>query len=198
MFKRVRHIIVSMMLLVFCMPAVAQMSMPDTVCIGATKIYKVNEATNPPGSKYTWKVAGVIQATTTNQLQYTWNTTGIFLVEVQEQGDAGCIGDPQSGFVYVNKGTHTDTTVIACDKFTWNRTGQSYTSTGDYDFFSTNSNGCPDTVTLKLTINKGTHTDTTVIACDKFTWNRTGQSYTTTVDYDYFGTNALGFPDTVT
>src|SRR5687768_7696721 len=101
MFKRLRHIIV-LILLGFCMPAVAQLSMPDTVCIGATKIYKVNEATNPPGSIYTWKVAGVTQATTTNQLQFTWNTTGIFLVEVQEHGADGCDGDPQSGLVYVN------------------------------------------------------------------------------------------------
>src|SRR6187431_1229399 len=128
MFKRLRHIIVSLMLMAFCIPAAAQLSMPDTVCIGATKIYKVNGATNPSGSTYTWKVAGVTQATTTNQLQHTWNTTGIFLVEVQEHGPGGCEGDPQSGLVYVNKGTHSDTTVIACDKFIWNRTGQTFTA----------------------------------------------------------------------
>ena len=131
MFKRLRHIIVLMTILVSCVPAVAQLSMPDTVCIGATKIYKVNEATNPPGSTYTWKVAGVTQSTNSNQLQFTWNTPGVFLVEVQEHGQGGCDGDPQSGLVYVNKGTHNDTTVIACNSFTWNRNNTTYTSSGN-------------------------------------------------------------------
>src|SRR6185436_19434513 len=95
-------------------------------------------------------------------------------------------------------GTHSDTTVIACNSFTWNRNNTTYTTSGNYDHFSTNANGCPDTLTLKLTINNGTHSDTAVIACNNFTWNRNGQTYTTSGNYDHFITNANGCPDTLT
>ena len=54
--------------------------------------------------------------------------------------------------LYVSQGAHVDTTVVACDSFTWDRDGRTYTSSGDYDY--TFANGiCTDTVTLHLTIN---------------------------------------------
>src|SRR6266550_4681957 len=49
---------------------------------------------------------------------------------------------------------HTDTTVVACGSFTWTSgTGTTYTTGGNYNFFSTGANGCADTATLHLTIN---------------------------------------------
>ncbi len=45
-----------------------------------------------------------------------------------------------------------DTTAIACDSFTWDRDGRTYTSGGDFDY--TFANGiCTDTITLHLRIN---------------------------------------------
>ncbi|MBQ0015511.1 MAG: gliding motility-associated C-terminal domain-containing protein [Bacteroidales bacterium] len=41
-----------------------------------------------------------------------------------------------------------------------------------------NQSGCDSTITLHLTINKSTSTDTTVDSCDRFTWY--GQTYTAT------------------
>jgi gliding motility-associated-like protein len=92
--------IVLVMLLSSITTAVAQIAMPDTVCIGTNRIYTVNDATVP--SAYTWKVDGITQASTTHQLSITWNTPGVFLVTVQEHPQNGCDGDIRSGLVHVN------------------------------------------------------------------------------------------------
>jgi len=99
MFKRGQHIIVLVMLLLGSMQAVAQIAMPDSVCVGGNRIYKVNDATVP--STYTWKIDGVVQASTTNQVSITWNNAGTFLLTVQEHIAGGCDGDIRSGVVYV-------------------------------------------------------------------------------------------------
>jgi len=97
----------------------------------------------------------------------------------------------------INSGLRTDTLVIACKSFTWNRNGQTYTAGGDHDYIFTNAQGCQDTVRLKLTINSGLRTDTLVTVCKSFTWNRDGQTYTAGGDHDYIFTNAQGCKDTV-
>ena len=58
-------------------------------------------------------------------------------------------------------------------------------------------NGCPDTVTLKLTITQGLQRDTTATACGSYTWSRNGQTYTTGGSYNHI-TTVNGCPDTVT
>ncbi len=99
MFKRVQHIIVLMLLLFGFTKAVAQNAMPDTVCVGSARVYQVNYGTAL--STYTWKIEGVIQATTSNTMSATWNTTGAFTVTVQEHSASGCDGDVRAGLVYV-------------------------------------------------------------------------------------------------
>ena len=88
-----------MLLFISNLPGFAQMAMPDTVCIGATKTYSVNSPGVP--STYTWKIDGVTQASTKNDMNVTWRTAGIFQITVQEHGAGGCDGDIQSGLVYV-------------------------------------------------------------------------------------------------
>src|SRR6185503_9860643 len=112
---------------------------------------------------------------------------------------AGC-NDTATLHLTINNGVHTDTTAVACGSFTWTGgTGVTYTSSGNYNFFSTNANGCPDTTTLHLTINNGVHTDTTAVACGSFTWTGgTGVTYTSSGNYNFFSINANGCPDTTT
>jgi len=100
MFKRLQHIIVSLLLLLSCRQAIAQIAMPDTVCVGTTRIYKVNDAVVP--STYTWKIDGVIQTAISNTISITWNTAGTFVLTVKEHPANGCDGDMKSGLVYVN------------------------------------------------------------------------------------------------
>jgi len=46
--------------------------------------------------------------------------------------------------------------VTACDSYTWVAgNGNTYTTSGSYDYITTNASGCTDTVTLNLTINSG-------------------------------------------
>jgi gliding motility-associated-like protein len=73
--------------------------MPDTVCIGVTRLYHVNDPTIP--STYTWKIDGATQASTKNDISIVWNTPGVFLLTVQEHPSTGCDGDIRSGSVYV-------------------------------------------------------------------------------------------------
>ena len=99
MFNRLRNIIVLVMLLFSIIPAMAQIAMPDTVCLGTTRLYHVNNSAIP--STYIWKIDGVTQTISTNEMSITWNTAGTFLLTVQEHSANGCIGDIRSGLVYV-------------------------------------------------------------------------------------------------
>ncbi len=100
MIKQLRHIILLIVVLCRIPDAFAQVSMPDTVCIGATRTYKVNDANVP--STYTWQINGVTQTSTGNAITITWNTIGIYTLQVVEHGVNGCDGDPRVGIVYVN------------------------------------------------------------------------------------------------
>src|SRR5438046_283877 len=84
--------------------------------------------------------------------------------------------------------------------YTWTAgTGLTYTTSSNYDYITTNAQGCKDTVTLQLTINNGTHTFSPQTACISYTWTAgTGLTYTTGGNYDYITTNAQGCKDTVT
>ncbi len=101
MFKHLQHIIVSVMLLFSITQTMAQIAMPDTVCVGTNRIYQVNNAT--VASTYTWKIDGVTQTTIKNAISITWNTAGTFLLAVQEHPAIGCDGDLRSGLVTVYK-----------------------------------------------------------------------------------------------
>ena len=48
------------MLLFGVLKTSAQLAMPDTVCVGATKHYSVNDPSVP--STYTWAIDGVVQS----------------------------------------------------------------------------------------------------------------------------------------
>jgi gliding motility-associated-like protein len=99
MLKRVQHIIVWLLLLFGGVSAWAQVAMPDTVCIGTTRQYRVNDATVP--STYTWTVNGVVQPENGHTLAITWTVPGIYTLTVQERSANGCLGDVQSGWVHV-------------------------------------------------------------------------------------------------
>ncbi len=81
-------------------PAAAQIAMPDTVCLGGSKTYKVNDAVT--NSTYIWKIDGIVQPSVKNEINIIWNTAGIFKLTVQELGVDGCMGDVMSGLVNVS------------------------------------------------------------------------------------------------
>src|SRR5919199_4189170 len=87
----------------------------------------------------------------------------------------------------------------ACNTYTWSTgDGKTYTTSGNYDYITQGANGCADTVTLKLTINQGTHTTETQAACGSYTWSKDGKTYTASGNYDYITHGANGCTETVT
>jgi gliding motility-associated-like protein/uncharacterized repeat protein (TIGR01451 family) len=98
----IRYIFLLCLVLVGSIGAIAQLSMPDSVIIGATKHYNVYP--NPvTGSTYIWTIDGVTQKrSATHEIDITWSTAGVFLLEVQELSVSGCLGPLRSGRVVVN------------------------------------------------------------------------------------------------
>jgi hypothetical protein len=97
MSKRIHYIILLVLLLSGAQKALAQIAMPDNVCVGTIRHYWVN---GTAGSTYTWKINGVIQASTADNIDITWSTTGNYTITVQEHQNS-CDGDVQSGQVIV-------------------------------------------------------------------------------------------------
>jgi len=102
MLNRLRYILLISIVLFNYFNVIAQIAMPDSVCIGNEKIYNV-DANIVSGSTYIWRINGVAQTgSTLNDIHITWNTTGTYLLEVQELSADGCLGSTRSGQVIVS------------------------------------------------------------------------------------------------
>ena len=97
MFKRIRYIILLVLLLSGATQVLAQLAMPEKVCIGTVGHYWV---VGTPGSTYTWKLDGVVQSSTLNEIDISWPDAGVFTLEVQEHQNS-CDGEVQTGQVMV-------------------------------------------------------------------------------------------------
>lgn len=71
----------------------------------------------------------------------------------------------------------------ACDSYTWDLTGETYTSSTDTSMVLTNAAGCDSTVILHLTMYYSSETHDTIAACDSYTWQNN--------DYDSTGVYTL-------
>ena len=94
----------------------------------------------------------------------------------------------------INNTKYTEETATACDNYTWN--GETYTTSGEYVYTTTASNGCDSIVTLHLTVNYTQYAEETVTACDSYTWN--GETYTASGEYTYNTTASNGCDSIVT
>ena len=68
-------------------------------------------------------------------------------------------------------------TFVVCDSLVWN--GKLYNLSGDYVDTIPSTTGCDSIVTLHLTVNYSVVTDTFVVACDSYNWDKNGITYTT-------------------
>ena len=100
----------------------------------------------------------------------------------------------------VNHQTYGIDNVTECDSYTWDRgNGQTYTSSTNaptYVFRNGNAQGCDSTVTLHLTIHYSNSGDTSVLACDTYTWY--GTTYTTDAVVQQQLSNMWGCDSTAT
>ena len=159
---------------------------------GCTGTYNVTVYTTAAGATY-----GEVSATACDAYQWqlngrTYTSSGDYQYTIAGGNAMG--GDSVVTLhLTINTTTYATSTATACDTYTWtNGSGATYTTSGEYQFSSTGTNGCPLITTLNLTINNSTTTTVSETVCDSYTWtNGTGATYTTTGNYQYqqMGTN---------
>lgn len=101
--------------------------------------------------------------------------------------------------VTVNTPVHEHFSEVACESYTWHWLGggdTTYTESGDYTHSHEDINGCTQVDTLHLTINRSIVVDTTVVACDSFSWH--GNTYMWSGNYSDTLTNAAGCDSIIT
>ena len=166
MLKRYPYILIFCIALLSTLKVTGQIAMPDNVCVGETKQYRVDQHT---GSSYEWKIDGVIvQSGPSNELVHTWNVPNTYTIEVQESSSEGCIGLPSTGQVIVHPNvTPTfDPIPAICSGATpptlpltstngitgtWSPAFNN-TATTEYTFTPT-AGQCANTATLTITVN---------------------------------------------
>lgn len=123
---------------------------------------------------------------TSNNNSATWSLTNQF----------GCDSTINLDLTIENSSI-TTLTHEACEVYTWSANGQTYTQSGTYSAVLTNAYGCDSTVTLNLTMNQNTTSTETVSACESYTWNTTGQTYSQSGNYSTVLSNMFGCDSTV-
>ena len=67
----------------------------------------------------------------------------------------------------INSTTTSNTNLNSCESVNWN--GQTYSSSGNYSHFTTNSNGCDSIANLNLTISSSsTTTNISLDVCNEY------------------------------
>lgn len=88
--------------------------------------------------------------------------------------------------------------ITACDAYTWNVNGTTYTNSVLTSYTYTNTRGCDSVVYLDLTINKSSNSIQNITACDSYYWTATGQTYTNGGQYFAFIKNTKGCDSSLT
>ena len=134
---------------------------------------------------YTWNRADG------EELVYTASTEQVYLYE----NLAGCASS-DSLHLTIRHSTSTRFNEGACDSYTWTRgdgTSVVFTESVTDELYSyTSLEGCASTDTLTLSIGTGSHSKEIVESCGDYTWERNGQTYSTSGNKYYNNTTPEG------
>ncbi len=114
----------------------------------------------------------VCDKTTWNEKTYTASGTYYY---TYKSADAGKCLSVDTLYLVVNKNLGNDTTVVACDHYTWH--GTEYTTSGKPTWESVDANGCTHMDTLWLTINRH-HEHDSIIYAGEGSFRYNGVMYT--------------------
>jgi len=114
----------------------------------------------------------VCDKTTWNEKTYTASGTYYY---TYKSADAGKCLSVDTLYLVVNKNLGNDTTVVACDHYTWH--GTEYTTSGKPTWESVDANGCTHMDTLWLTVNKS-HEHDSIIYAGEGSFRYNGVMYT--------------------
>jgi hypothetical protein len=98
----------------------------------------------------------------------------------------------------VNYSSSSSASDVACDSYYWNVNGTTYTVSGSYTGTIINNAGCTETVTLNVTINNSSSSNSAVTSCDNYTWAVNGTSYNASGVYSHTSVNSVGCTHTST
>jgi len=134
---------------------------------------------------------------------YFWPLTGDTLTAsgiyfFNYQGANGCVSAKRLQLTIAPLDT-THYELAACEEYTWNKTGATYTQSGAYPHNYITPEGCPAVDLLHLTVNKGTHTHDTVSVCEHYIWPVNGYGYSVSDNYvfEYSDTNGCACSKTL-
>src|SRR5690554_3923879 len=94
--------------------------------------------------------------------------------------------------------TYSTETITACGSYTWPTNNQEYTTSGSYNAYLLNENGCDSIVTLDLTITASETSTITEVACGSYTWSANNQTYSNSGVYTETLTTVSGCDSIVT
>src|SRR5690554_2711846 len=94
--------------------------------------------------------------------------------------------------------TYSTETITACESYTWPTNNQEYTTSGSYNAYLLNENGCDSIVTLDLTITASETSTITEVACGSYTWSANNQTYSNSGVYTETLTAVSGCDSIVT
>ncbi len=142
---------------------------------------------------YQWTVTGGSITAGGGNLDTTvtvqWGAAGTGHVMANYVNGNGCTAAVQTNqSISINTGTSENTSVIACDNYSWSANNVNYPTSGIYSATATNAAGCIHTSTLHLTLNSSTSGNTSATVCNSYSWNST--TYTATGTYTRTFANA--------
>lgn len=135
-----------------------------------------------PGFPYTLGSLGNITSGFTNG-----NSSSFYFNFYNWQISSSCKSPRQAVIATVTPTSLTNTTISACDSYTWPVNGITYSTSGIFDVVAQ----C-DTQRLMLTINNSTSSSSNIMAFNNYMWNENGLIYTSSGAYVHTYINSTG------
>ena len=92
----------------------------------------------------------------------------------------------------INRSEREEYYATACNEYWWDRNGETYYESGDYEHYTTTDQGCERVEVLHLTINRSEREEYYATACNEYWWDHNGETYYESGDYEHYTTTDQG------